>query len=501
MTSFSGHQFLASNLIYENLHQADSAQRLRSMQRFFGSAEWTPWHTRFVERFGVTHVLINDRCPPNWDEWPTQLDVVSKTGDWTLAKVRAVHGALADASDVPADDTWRPVSRAVRSRALPRGVKGARRAGAGATVPVVPRVKSLSVVIPVFNSALALPELVERLAHVMPTCASELEIVLVDDGSSDGSWSTIERLSEVEPTVRGIALGRNYGQHNALLAGVRAATGEVIVTMDDDLQHRPEEIPKLLQALTPEVDLVYGLAREREHGMWRHAASQVSKIAMGLTLGWETASKVSAFRAFRHWLVGAFADVRDPYVNLDVLVSWTTGRIAATTVEMDARRYGRSNYTLRALVRHATNMVTGFSAVPLRLVAWVGFSMATCGLLVILWVIGRLLVTGASVPGFPFLASTIAMFSGAILVSLGIIGEYLGRLHFRSMGKPPYWVRETRSGRKDAEIPTSPGSRASRLERSFDGSSVREQIGLRHVDSVQHELQPETQTDPGALGT
>jgi glycosyltransferase involved in cell wall biosynthesis len=352
----------------------------------------------------------------------------------------------------------------------------------------MPEIDGLSVVIPVFNSSEALPELVERLTTVLPSCARTAEILLVDDGSADDSWRTIQKLAEREPMVRGIALSRNYGQHNALLAGIRDASGEIIVTMDDDLQHRPEEIPRLLNVLTADIDIVYGRAREEEHGFFRSAGSRFSKLAMALTLGWQWASKVSSFRAFRPWLVGAFAHTSDPFVNLDVILSWTTDRVEATTVEMDRRKYGESNYSFRKLVRHTVTMVTAFSAVPLRLVAWMGVCMATFGVVVLAWVLGRLLITGDSVPGFPFLASTIALFSGATLMSLGIIGDYLGRMHFRSMGRPPYWIREgAGAASHGAGLP------------STQLSARRDGAGSREVDGVQGELGPEAQADPGAL--
>jgi glycosyltransferase involved in cell wall biosynthesis len=338
----------------------------------------------------------------------------------------------------------------------------------------MPYVERLSVVIPAFNSAASLDELIDRLTAVLPTCAATSEIILVDDGSADDSWVRVQALSERSPLVRGIALSKNYGQHNALLAGIRAAHCQVVVTMDDDLQHRPEEIPRLLQALGPDIDLVYGQARAEEHGLVRNLASRFSKLAMGLTLGWASASKVSAFRAFRSTLIGAFNDVRDPYVNLDVMLSWSTDRIASITVEMDVRRHGTSNYSSRSLVRHGLNMVTGFSAVPLRMVAWLGFGMAAFGTVLVAYVLGRLLLTGESVPGFPFLASIIAVFAGATLISLGVIGEYLGRMHFRSMGQPAYWVREN--------------------------VVATHEINLGQMDRIDHHLKAEAEPDPRVLG-
>jgi len=307
---------------------------------------------------------------------------------------------------------------------------------------------AVSVVVPVYNGAAALPELVARLRAVLAARAPDAEILLVNDGSRDASWQAIAELAAGPraPRVRGIDLRRNYGQHNALLCGIRAAAGAVVVTLDDDLQHPPEEIPRLLDALGGEVDVVYGTPLAEQHGLLRNLASRATKLVLQGAMGAEIAGRVSPFRAFRAELRDAFAQYGNPYVSIDVLLSWATNRFAAIEVRHQPRREGRSGYTLRTLVRHALNMITGFSIGPLRLASAIGIASTLFGLLVLAWVVGRYLVQGGSVPGFPFLASLIAIFSGAQLFTLGILGEYLARIHVRLMSRPIYSVRRSTPG-------------------------------------------------------
>jgi len=300
-----------------------------------------------------------------------------------------------------------------------------------------------SVVVPVYRSAAVLPELVARIDPVLKSLGQPFELVLVNDGSPDNSWQVIEKLASAHQWVRGIALMRNFGQHNALLCGIRNARHEIVVTIDDDLQHPPEEIVKLLAKLGEGYDVVYGTPQEEQHGMWRNLASQLTKLSLKSTMGVDVARNVSAFRVFRTELRGAFANYQSPFVSIDVLLTWATTRIAAVQVQHDPRKIGTSNYTVGKLVRYAFNMITSFSVLPLQIASLVGFLFTLFGALVLFYVVGRYLVTGTSVPGFPFLASIIAIFSGAQLFALGIIGEYLARVHFRTMDKPPYAVRES----------------------------------------------------------
>jgi len=303
--------------------------------------------------------------------------------------------------------------------------------------------RSISVVIPVFNSGQVLPELVARLEPVSSREAARFELILVNDGSRDRSWETICRLSAAHSWIRGIDLMRNYGQHNALLCGVRAATGELIVTMDDDLQHRPEDIPALLAALSDDVDVVYGTPAREQHGAARNAASRITKIALQSAMGADTARLVSAFRVFRASLRESFAESRNPGLPLDVMLTWGTTRFGSCVVQSEPRRAGQSGYTFRRLVLHALNMVTGYSVLPLRLASVLALLFMVFGFGVLVFVIGRTLIQGVAVPGFAMISSLIAILSGVQLFSLGILGEYLARMHVRMMDSPPYAIRST----------------------------------------------------------
>jgi glycosyltransferase involved in cell wall biosynthesis len=308
---------------------------------------------------------------------------------------------------------------------------------------------SLSVIIPVYHSADSLMELTVELARILPTLADTFEIVFVDDGSPDNSWQVVQQLTAQYSWVQGIALMRNYGQHNALLCGIRAAQYEIVVTMDDDLQHPPSEIEKLLTKLHEGYDVVYGTPVHEQHGLWRDLASQITKLALQSSMGVEIARKVSAFRVLRTEVRRAFADYHSPFVSIDVLLTWGTTRFAAVTVAHNHRKYGTSNYTFRKLVTHAVNMITGFSILPLQIASLTGFVFTLFGVLVFIYVVVRYVLQGTPVPGFPFLASIIAIFSGAQLFALGIIGEYLARVHFRTMDRPVYTIRTSTSDTND----------------------------------------------------
>lgn len=302
--------------------------------------------------------------------------------------------------------------------------------------------QSISVVVPVYNSEQTIVAVCERVRAVLEPLTRELEFVLVDDGSRDGSWRCIEEFARRDPRVRGIHLMRNFGQHNALLCGIRSARHELIVTLDDDGQNPPEEIPKLLEQLTPELDVVYGTPADEQHGMLRDWASVITKLVLKRAMGVDVARSISAFRVFRTHLRDAFADYRGSIVSIDVLLTWGTTRFAAIPVKHHPREVGTSNYSVARLIAHAMNMMTGFSTFPLQVASVTGLAAVVLGIVIFGWVIGRILISGVEVPGFAFLACIITIFAGAQMFSIGIIGEYLGRMHFRTMDHPCYVVQQ-----------------------------------------------------------
>jgi len=301
---------------------------------------------------------------------------------------------------------------------------------------------SVSVVVPCYRSEKSLPALVERLSAVLPTVSDEYEVILVVDGSPDDTWPVAADLARLHDHVRGIRLARNYGQHNAIIAGVRAARYDVIITMDDDLQHPPEEIPRLLAALEDDVDVVYGVSLEEEHSFVRNAGSQLLKKGLAVGLGVSDAKKLSAFRAFRTFLRGGFDLINGPHLSIDVALSWTTTKITSVVVRMDHRQEGESGYTMRKLVRAAIDITLGYSVRPLRIVTYLGFLVGLAGLALLGRMLWLYFSGGTTVAGFTTIASLVAVFSSVQMIAIGVLGEYVGRIHTHGMGRPAYVIRE-----------------------------------------------------------
>lgn len=313
---------------------------------------------------------------------------------------------------------------------------------------------SISIVVPCYRSARTIPTLVERLNDVMPNVASDYEVILVVD-SPDDTWDVASELALKHDHVQAIRMARNYGQHNALIAGVRAARCELIITMDDDLQHPPEEIPQLLAALTDDLDLVYALFEAEEHGAVRNFLSRAAKAGVFRAMGVQDASMLSAFRIFRTFLRTGFEQVHGPDVSVDVALSWTTTRVGSVTVRMDDRIEGDSGYNFGSLVKHALNMMMGYTTKPLRMVTYLGLMVGACGLLLAIRLLWQYYHGDTKVAGFTTIASMVAIFSAAQMIGIGVLGEYLGRVHSRGMGRPTYVVRE-RVGAPGREQPPGP---------------------------------------------
>lgn len=297
----------------------------------------------------------------------------------------------------------------------------------------------ISVVVPVYNSEETLRELVGRLGKALSEITPSFEVLLINDGSRDNSWATITQLVREYPFVRGIKMMRNYGQHNALLCGTRSARHSIVVTMDDDLQHPPEEIHKLIEQLDQGFDVVYGVPNKLPHSPWRNFFSWITKRTLAFVMGIPTVKEIGAFRAFRTSLRRAFDFYQSPNVIIDVLLSWGTTLFSSIHVDERPRQVGKSNYNFRKLYAQAVFILTGFSTAPLRFTSYLGFGFTLLGIVLFLYVLSAYMFAG-SIPGFPFLASVISVFSGVQMFALGILGEYLGRVFDRSMDRPTYVI-------------------------------------------------------------
>ena len=300
---------------------------------------------------------------------------------------------------------------------------------------------SISVVIPVYNSAKTLSTVIEEIECYLPKISNDFEVILVNDGSTDNSWQIIEFLCKKTTFVCGLDLAKNYGQHNALLLGIRQASKDVIVTMDDDLQNSPSSISALVSKLKEGFDVVYGIPEMEQHGLMRNFSSQITKLVMQEYMGIENARNISAFRAFHANLQDSFINFNSCLVSIDVLLTWGTSKFGFVKVPHYPRLHGKSNYTFQKLLQHTFNMLTGFSTLPLHVSSILGFAFMVVSFLILCFVLLRYIYSGVAIPGFAFLAIIISMFAGVQLLVLGFIGEYISRMYLRIIEKPVGIVR------------------------------------------------------------
>jgi glycosyltransferase involved in cell wall biosynthesis len=324
----------------------------------------------------------------------------------------------------------------------------------------------ISVVVAVYRGERSITELVERTLAVFGREDIDGEIILVNDGSPDASWDVISRLTEEYGNVVGIDLMRNYGQHGALLCGIRAATKSLIVTMDDDLENPPEYIPLLLDKLAEGYDLVYATPQSLRHSPWRNVISRAMRPFYAKVTGIPALAGMTAYKLFRTQLRDAFADTRSPDVYIDFMFPWGTTKIANIYVAHDRRKFGQSNYSFAKLAALAIGLVVGHTIVPLRLASFVGFVFTLFGIGVFVFAVTRSMI-GHTLPGFTFMASLVALMSGAQLFAIGIIGEYIARMYKRTIDCPAYVVR-SRLGGDGEERPAGRKPHAERYEVTLD---------------------------------
>jgi len=302
----------------------------------------------------------------------------------------------------------------------------------------------ISVVIPVYRSGECLPELLRQLCPELDGTHRFYEIILVDDGSPDGTWKVIRESAERHRCLRAVQLMGNRGQALATLCGLSHARGQIVVTMDDDLQHPPGEIPKLLAELegNPDLDCVFGFFPEKHHATYRNFCSRIMGWVMRKTFHLPRDVRSSSFRAMRPALVRAILDHHTANPSLAALIFGNTSRVKSIAVEHSPRYAGNSQYSIAKQIRLALDGICNVSAFPLRAVSLLG--MAICGLsAAMIAVVLFKYATGAiGVPGWTTVVVLVSFFAGMILLSLGVFGEYLVRILREVRGAPPYVERE-----------------------------------------------------------
>ena len=297
-----------------------------------------------------------------------------------------------------------------------------------------------SIVIPVYNSEPTLKELYKRLCDSCCTSQEDYEIIFVDDASRDNSWKILEELHKQDPKVKIIQHMRNFGQHNAIMCGFHYAQGEYVITMDDDLQNPPEEIPKLIEKIQKGYDVVYGEYILKEHSWLRNIGS--SFIQLVYKKVFNVHHNLTSFRIIRKQIVDCILRYDRNYVFIDGLIAWNTRNIGTVRVEHHPRKFSRSGYGVMKLITLSLNMVTNFSIIPLQMVSLSGFTFAGLGFILALYFFVMKIFYGIPVEGYTSLIIAVTIFSGIQLLTLGLIGEYIGRIHLNINNKPQYVIRE-----------------------------------------------------------
>jgi dolichol-phosphate mannosyltransferase/undecaprenyl-phosphate 4-deoxy-4-formamido-L-arabinose transferase len=302
-----------------------------------------------------------------------------------------------------------------------------------------------SIIVPVYNAQQTLAELCSRIKAVFTeTLKHEFEIILVNDSSRDTSWGVMRRLHQEDNRIKIINLARNYGQHSAIYCGLQHFRGDYVILMDDDLQNPPEEIPKLIQAMASdtELDVVFGSYNSKKHNLVRRAGSQlIGRVGASIAKR-DPRIKFTSFRIIKAKVARDMATIQVYRPRIGGLIMQCTNRIGTTPVEHHPRQYGKSGYSFSRLYRDFLSIIIGSSTLPLKLISTFGLIVAVLSMLSAVVLVIRHFIHGSSVAGWTSMMVAISFFSGFILFSLGIIGEYLIRILMEAKKNPVYFERE-----------------------------------------------------------
>lgn len=297
-----------------------------------------------------------------------------------------------------------------------------------------------SVVVPVYRSANTLPELVQRISLILKEVGESFEIIMIDDCGGDDSWSVLQSLRKDNPVLRIIRLTKNFGQHNAIMCGFNNCRGKYVITIDDDLQNPPEEIPKLIEKIKDGYDIVYGVFDSKKHSFFRNFGSNIIQVIYKKTFG--LSNNLTSYRILRREIVDCIVKYDKNFTFLDGLIAWYTKNIATVEVAHAPRQEGRSGYSLRKLLSLSMNLFTNFTVIPLRISAITGILFSIIGLTIGLYMMAKYFFLGIPVMGYTSLILSITILSGIQLFMIGIIGEYVGKILLNINDKPQYAIRE-----------------------------------------------------------
>ena len=303
----------------------------------------------------------------------------------------------------------------------------------------------LSIVIPVYRSMEVLPELINQVKAALlgSEYGADFEMVLVNDCSPDGSWPVIERLARENSFVRGISLRKNVGQHNATMAGLSNARGDIIVIMDDDLQHPPAAILALARSIEDGNDVCYTRYRGRKHAAWKIWGSWLNDRVAEVVLKKPRGLYLSSFKAMSRDIAMSVIGYDGPYTYIDGLILGTTSSITSIEIDHQERWAGEGNFNFTRSLSLWLKMATSLSIYPLRMATISGFALATLSLFLLGYVVIERLMHPKISPGWTSTIATILLIGGLQMVFLGILGEYIGRIYVRINKAPQFSVGKT----------------------------------------------------------
>jgi len=301
----------------------------------------------------------------------------------------------------------------------------------------------VSIVVPVYRSEPILPHLVAKVEEAFAALPWTYELILTNDVSPDRSWEVIAELARTHPQVRGICLAKNVGQHNATMAGLGSVRGDIVVIMDDDLQHPPDAIARLIDAIRAGADVCYTRYANRQHATWKKFGSWFNDRIATILLNKPAGLYLSSFKALRRNIVDQVVKYDGPYAYVDGLILDITRRIDVVTIEHQARFTGEGNYNLRRSISLWLKMATSFSVFPLRVATFLGMLLTAISVIGIVVIVGRKLLHPDLATGWASLIVTMLFVGGIQTFCLGMLGEYLGRAYLKINKKPQYVIRET----------------------------------------------------------
>lgn len=303
-----------------------------------------------------------------------------------------------------------------------------------------------SIVIPVYRSQKSLIELYNRVVTVMKGINSSFEIIFVDDDSPDNSWNILMNIYKNDKDVLLVQLTRNFGQHNAIMCGIAHSKGDFVITMDDDLQNPPEDILKLINKIKQGFDIVYGEYKIKKHSFLRNLGSHFVQYVYKRIF--QVSGNLTSFRIIRRHTAEKILDYKLNYTFIDGLLAWQTKNIGYVLVNHHERTSGNSNYGIGKLLALTFNMITNFSIFPLQLASITGFLFSFLGGLLAIFYALKKIFFDIPVTGYTSIMIAILIFSGVQLVTIGLIGEYIGRIHLNMNQKPQYSIRTIKDRKK-----------------------------------------------------